>query len=225
MNISVIIPALNEGSNIKDCIDAVKRLNPYEIIVVDGGSSDETCHLAQSCGAKVVKSAKGRGIQLQAGAAEAKGEILFFVHADALISKELEIIHLQSSINEGYAGGFLSLKFNDQSPSIFLVEVFANLRSRLFQLPYGDQAIFIKRDIFEELGGFKEYPFLEDLDFVMRVKKIGKLKYIPVNITVSARRLKKGYPLSPVIISLRNVFIAILFILGISPHKLINFYK
>lgn len=225
MLISVIIPVLNEEKLIKNSIESVRHLNPLEIIVVDGGSTDETCYLAQSCGAKIVKSAKGRGIQLQAGAAEAKGEILFFIHADAHISDELRSIHLESAINEGYAGGFISLKFNEQSPSISLVELFANLRSRLFQLPYGDQAIFIKRDIFEELGGFKEYPFLEDLDFVIRLKKIGKLKYLPFNVTVSARRLKKGYPLSPIVVSLRNVFIAILFRLGVSPNKLIRLYK
>ncbi len=225
MNLSVIIPVLNEEKLIKNSIESLRQLNPLEIIVADGGSTDETCYIAQSCGAKIVKSAKGRGMQLQAGAAEVKGEILFFIHADAHISEKLRPIHLETAINEGYTGGFLSLRFNEKSPSIFLVEFFANLRSRLFQLPYGDQAIFIKRDIFEKLGGFKKYPFLEDLDFVSRVKKIGKLKYLPFSVTVSARRLKKGYPFSPIVVSIRNVLIAILFKLGVSPHKLIRLYK
>lgn len=105
------------------------------------------------------------------------------------------------------------------------MEIFANLRSRLFSLPYGDQAIFIKKDLFDKIGGFKEYPFLEDLEFVRRFRRFGKLKPLSHKVIVSARRLKKGYPFSPVFVSLRNVFIVLLFILGISPYRLLRFYR
>jgi GT2 family glycosyltransferase len=132
---------------------------------------------------------------------------------------------LVSSLLNGCAGGFFRLKFDDDSISTRLVEAFANIRARLLFLPYGDQAIFIKRDIFERMGGFREYPFLEDIDFAIRIKKYGKLKYIPLKVVASARRLKKGFPFSPILVSFRNVFIALLFLFGLSPFRLIRLYK
>lgn len=225
MRLTVIIPTFQESANIKACIDSVKRLNPFEIIIVDGGSTDDTGQIALLNGARLIKSIKGRGAQLQAGAMEAKGDILMFVHADARICENLLPEYLESAIYEGYSGGFFKLQFDDASLSTKVVEFFANLRSRAFRLPYGDQGIFIKKDVFNMLGGFKKYPFLEDLDFVRRTKKISRLKYMPFCITVSARRIKKGYPLSPILVSLRNVIIALLFIMGVKPDKLIRLYK
>lgn len=223
MCLSVIIPALNEENFIRISLESAKKLNPIEIIVVDGGSIDKTKEIAEREGAQVIESPKGRGIQMNKGASLAKGEMLLFLHADANITNA-ESIKIERLIN-GYGGGFFKLEFDISSLSISIVEFFANLRSKLFQLPYGDQAIFIRKDIFEKLGGFKEYPFLEDLDFVWRLRKVGKLKNIPFYVTVSARRIQKGYPLSPIIVSLRNVFIAILFMFGISPYRLIRLYK
>jgi rSAM/selenodomain-associated transferase 2 len=223
-DISVIIPAFNEETNIKSSIDSAKQLNPLEIIVADGGSIDRTCELAEDAGARLVKSPKGRGAQMNAGASLAKGEILLFLHADS----RLPLIDYESAFGretKDYAGGFFKLKFDDTSISTKLVELFANVRSRLFSLPYGDQAIFLKRDVFEKIGGFKEYPFLEDIDMAIRLRRLYRLKHMPYNVTASARRLKKGYPLSPVAVSFKNVFIAILFMLGVSPHKLIHLYR
>lgn len=189
---------------------------------MDGGSADRTVEIAKQEGTVVINSSKGRGIQMNLGASIAKGDILLFLHADAIIPDRIKI---EQYINNKYAGGFFRLRFDDPSISTRLVEIFANLRARLFSLPYGDQAIFIKREVFEKIGGFKEYPFLEDLEFVMRLRRFSRLKPLPHKVSVSARRLKKGYPLSPVFVSLRNVLIALLFILGISPHKLIRFYR
>ena len=239
---SVIIPAFNEEVTLKACLESAKGLNPLEIIVVDGGSTDRTREIAQDAGAIVEKSRKGRGVQMNTGASLAKGEILLFLHADTVIANEVSsfchpeldsgskemlkrVQHDKTEIFDKYIGGFFRLKFDDNSISTRLVEMFANVRARLLFLPYGDQAIFIKRDIFKKLGGFREYPFLEDIDFAMRIKKFGKLKYIPVKVIASSRRLKKGYPLSPIFVSLRNVIIALFFMLGISPYRLIRLYR
>jgi rSAM/selenodomain-associated transferase 2 len=242
----VIIPAFNEEKNIKACIESTKRLNPLEIIVVDGGSTDRTKEIAKNEGAFVIQSPRGRGIQMNTGASSAKGEMLLFLHADSVLSYHsrangnLEVVFEEildscwslprTSIRgrndkKNYVGGFFKLAFDDKSISTKLVEFFANLRARLFSLPYGDQALFIRRDVFEKLGGFKEYSFLEDIEFVRRLKKYGRLKYTPHSVIASARRLKKGYPLSPIVLSLRNVMIALLFIFGASPNKLIKLYK
>jgi rSAM/selenodomain-associated transferase 2 len=240
--ISVIIPALDEGGHVGNCIESAKKLNPLEIIVVDGGSSDRTKEIAENSGAFVIQSRRGRGVQMNAGASIAKGEILLFLHADTIISNKASSLchpeldsgseemlkrvqHDKTEIVDKYIGGFFRLKFDDDSLSTRLVEFFANLRARLFSLPYGDQAIFIKKEIFEKLGGFREYPFLEDIDFAIRIKKYGKLKYIPLKVVASARRLKKGFPFSPILISFRNVFIALLFLFGLSPFRLIKLYK
>lgn len=220
--VSVIIPALNEEGYIKRSIESVKKLNPLEVIVVDGGSTDRTREIAEREGAIVIESPRGRGTQMNRGASIARGDVLLFLHADSLNLEELDI---KNCLGNRYAGGFFKLKFNDSSISIRLVEIFANLRSRLFSLPYGDQAIFIKKEVFERIGGFKDYPFLEDLELVRRLRRFGRLKPLPHKVIVSARRLKKGYPLSPVFVSLRNVLIALLFILGVNPYRLMRFYR
>jgi len=221
--ISVIIPTFNEEATIKACIESARRLSPFEIVVVDGGSTDRTREIAKETGAIVIRSPKGRGIQMNRGAAIAKGEILLFLHADTLMPKTG--ISFPSESFNGHIGGFFKLKFDDNSLPTKLVELFANFRARLFSLPYGDQAIFIKKDVFEKVGGFKEYPFLEDIDMAMRIRKFGKLKYIPLGVVASSRRLKKGYLLSPVFVSLRNVAIALLFMLGVGPSNLAKLYK
>jgi len=243
-SISVIIPSFNEERRIRACIESAQRINPLEVIVVDGGSTDRACEIAQEAGAIVIRSSKGRGIQMNKGASFAKGKVLLFLHADTIMP-ETEISSLchpelgsgsqgmlkqvqhdiMESVTDEYIGGFFRLKFDDNSLSTRLVEIFANLRARLFSLPYGDQAIFTKRDIFKKIGGFREYPFLEDIDFVMRARKFGRFKYIPLHVIASSRRLKKGYPLSPVFVSLRNAIIALLFVVGISPLRLERLYR
>lgn len=220
MKVSVIIPALNEEKYIKASIESAKRLMPMDIIVVDGGSTDKTMEVAEKEGAIIMQSQKGRGNQMNMGASLAKGDIFLFLHADAVLE---EGIHLPSL--EEYAGGFFKLRFDDNSLSTRLVEIFANLRAKWFSLPYGDQALFIKKEVFNSIDGFKNYPFLEDLDLVLRLRKIRKLKCLSSKVIVSARRLKKGYPLSPIFVSLRNVLIALLFIIGINPHSLLRLYK
>jgi len=230
--LSVIIPAVNEEKMIRACIESAQRVNPLEIIVVDGGSMDRTRDIAEDAGAIVILSTKGRGIQMNKGASFAKGNILLFLHADVqipncneeLLSKSFADCHSEL-VSESHIGGFFRLKFDDNSISTKLVEFFANLRARLFSLPYGDQAVFIKRDVFDKVGGFKEYPFLEDLDIAIRVRKFGRLRYIPFLVVASSRRIKKGYPLSPIIVSLRNVVIASLFLFGLSPFRLIKLYR
>lgn len=220
--LSVIIPTLNEELYIKRCIDSVKLLNPIEIIVVDGGSNDRTVEIARLGGALVIKSEKGRGVQLQKGALAAKGDILLFIHADAVIKQK---VNFDKIIEAGFGGGFFKLEFDVDSLPIRLVERFANFRSSFHSLPYGDQAIFVRKDIFLQTGGFKAYPFLEDIDFVIRLRKKARLFCLPYYVTVSSRRLIKPIPLSPILVSIRNVMIVLLLFLGVSPNKLVKFYK
>jgi rSAM/selenodomain-associated transferase 2 len=222
VRLSVIIPCLNEEKRLLDCIRSAQRLNPFEVIVVDGGSRDRTVELAEREGARVIKTSRGRGIQLQEGASASKGEILLFLHADSVIKEDID---LKAYIRDGFIGGFFRLRFDDPSLSFRLIEFFANMRSRLFKLPYGDQAIFVKKEVFQKIGGFRPYPFLEDIDLVLRLRKMGKLISLDIPVVVSPRRLKRGFPFSPILLSIRNVIIVLLYILGISPFKLIKLYR
>lgn len=223
-NISIIIPALNEESNIKACIESAQRFNPLEIIVVDGGSTDRTTEIAINAGAIVIQSPKGRGVQMNRGASQARGDILLFLHADSRLPliQDNEVL---KKFPKDYVGGFFRLKFDDNSLATRLVELFANIRSRLFSLPYGDQAIFIRKDIFEKIGGFRECPFLEDIDMSIRLKRLGKLIYLPYSVKASSRSIQKGFLFSPIFISLRNVLIVLLFVLGVKPFILLKLYK
>lgn len=221
--LSVVIPALNEEAHIHVCIASALAAGADEVIVVDGGSADGTCEIASAAGARVITADRGRGMQLNAGAAAASGDILLFLHADAVLPSiaKQEIIDL---LNAGDAGYF-RLCFADRSWSVRLVAWAANLRASLFSLPYGDQALFIRRSRYEALGGFRSYPFLEDLDFVRRARRTGSLRGLPYSVTVSARRLLKPFPLAPIVVSLRNVAIALLFLGGVSPERLIKRYR
>lgn len=221
--LSVIIPALNEEVRIASAVASAFTADADEVIVVDGGSADNTSARAIASGARVIRSARGRGTQLHAGALAATGEVLFFMHADSLLPSvsKREILELLDESNAGY----FRLRFDDSSWSVRLVAWAANLRSSLLSLPYGDQALFLRRSLYESLGGFRSYPFLEDLDFVRRLRRIGTLRRMSSCVTVSARRLRKPFPLAPILVSARNVAIALLFMFGASPERLIKLYR
>lgn len=221
MKISVIIPTLNEEKNITRCINSVRTLLPHEVIVVDGGSKDKTLELATNLGVKVITGEKGRGKQLKKGAEEATGDILLFLHCDSLLPENLtqDDIFLDNCV-----GGFFKLSYDVKSVSLKFVELFANFRSRFFSLPYGDQCVFVDKVIYTKIGGFYEMDFLEDLNFILRLRKNGRLKRVDKPVMVSSRRLIKGYFLSPILHSLKNVFIVILYLAGFSEQRLKKIY-
>lgn len=221
--LSVIIPALNEASGISAAIASAWAADADEVIVVDGGSTDATRERACAAQARVVSSERGRGVQLHAGALAAQGDILLFLHADAMLpatSKQ----EIQALLAEADAG-FFRLCYDDQSWMLRMVAGAANMRSQLVSLPYGDQALFMRRSVYESLGGFQRYPFLEDLDLVIKLRGKYSLRCIPSSVTVSARRLLKPFPCAPLLLSLRNAVIAWLFCLGVHPERLVRFYR
>lgn len=221
--LSVIIPALNEEACIATAISSAFAAGADEVIVVDGGSTDNTFSRAIASGASVIRSLRGRGVQLHAGTPAATGDVLLFMHADSVLPSvsKCEILEVLAGSDAGY----FRLCYDDGSWSVRLVAWAANLRSSLLSLPYGDQALFLRRSLYESLGGFRGYPFLEDLDFVRRLRRTGTLCRMSSCVTVSARRLLKPFPLAPILVSARNVAIALLFMLGASPERLIKLYR
>ncbi len=223
MKLSVIIPAYNEEGFIGECIASVLRLNPYEIIVVDGDSIDNTVNIARSCGAKVLHAGRGRGVQIAAGVEAAGGDTVLMMHADTLLSEE--VVSDDFELTEEFVAGFFRLKFRTNAFLVKVVEFFANIRARIHSLPYGDQAVFVKRKQLMLAGGVKEYPFLEDVELMLRLKKVGKIKYVPKKVLVSDRKLVGGGFFHPITHSIKNVFIVLCFLAGVPPQKLLNFYK
>ncbi|MBW6520087.1 MAG: TIGR04283 family arsenosugar biosynthesis glycosyltransferase [Desulfoarculaceae bacterium] len=162
-----------------------------EVIIVDGGSSDQTVSLARSQGFRVESCAPGRGAQLNHGAELASGRILLFVHADTRLPSGFAKALLDCLDETTTFAGAFRLKIKDAGLLLRFIGFCANLRSRFLQLPYGDQAIFIRRDDFLRLGGFPETPIMEDFIFIKRAGKEGRITTLPQSVTTSARRWQR----------------------------------
>lgn len=220
--ISIIIPVLNEEKNIEKSLIQFNRLKgDKEIIVVDGGSNDSTRQIAERF-AKVVLSERGRANQMNKGAANARGNILWFVHLDSIIN-ENSIEKIQLAIDEKYVGGGFSLKFYDYD-TLFMkyISTTSNLRAKYLGLYFGDQGIFIRRDVFEGVGGYPKQEIMEDWELSLLMKKMGKLKLINTTIGTSARRFKNGGQLKTHLLMHK---IKLMYLIGIPTDKLAKIYK
>lgn len=216
--ISIIIPTLNEEANIGQTL---KQLDGYEIIVADGGSDDATARIA-SGKARLITAPRGRASQMNAGARAASGDILLFLHADTTLPEHaLEDVR-RLLADERIAGGGFSLSFDDPAPSFRVIAFMSNLRARLIGLVFGDQAIFVRRSVFERMGGFKEMPLMEDWDFSLRMKKEGQVVVSGLSVTSSARRFRRHGVWRTV---WRMQWIKLLYLCGVSPDRLRAIYE
>ena len=194
MNISIIIPTLNESDNIGKLVRHLLKnanKNLCELIVADGGSTDNTCQIAKDAGAKVIHcTTKGRSLQMNEGVQHATGEILYFVHADT-IPPASYLSDIEAAVHEKYPIGCYRFKFN--SPKKILK--FNSYMTRFDKLYCrgGDQTLFVTRSLFEELGGYRnDYKIMEEYDFMVRAKKKKyPFKIIPKEVIVSARKYEK----------------------------------
>ena len=198
------------------------RQSATEIIVADGGSADGTRQRAEALGAKLVCSAPGRAVQQNAGAAAATGDILLFLHADTWLPPAALTLVQQALGDPDVAVGAFSLSLRSATPAERLIAAGANLRSRLFNLPYGDQALFMRRQTFEALGGFRELPVMEDYDLVRRARSLGRIVTLPQKVETSTRRWRHlGAPRTTLI----NQAMLAGWHLGIAPEHLARFYR
>lgn len=228
MTISVIIPVYREEAAISDVIHSL-RANAcaqriMEIIVVDGSPGGETISALpeRDAGVKGILSSKGRGIQMNAGAAIASGDVLLFLHADTELPEGGLTEVVRSMKNEQFVGGAFSLALGGKGLWFRIIERVASLRSRLTRIPYGDQAIFIRRDHFSAMGGYREWPIMEDVDLMRRLKREGaKINLLKSQARSSTRRWEKE---GVAACTLRNWAIMGLYLLGVSPKKLARWY-
>ena len=220
--VSVIIPALNEAAHIAATLENARKCSPHEIIVVDGGSADETCAVAQRSGATVIHSKPGRAWQMNAGAARATGNVLLFLHADTVLPENWTRVVKDTLGKPGVVAGSFGFRVAEKFPGRWLVEWTTNLRSRWFQNPYGDQTQFLRRALFEELGGFADLPIMEDYELNQRLRRRGRVATSAATAITSGRRWKK---LGVIQTTLINKMLITGFHLGVCPHKLARFYR
>jgi rSAM/selenodomain-associated transferase 2 len=220
MKVSVIIPALNEEGTIISSLQSVaNQAGDMEVIVVDGGSTDRTRQVAQPY-ARVVQSEQGRGAQMNLGAQESRGEVLLFLHADSQLPPDA-LSQLKRVLgNPQTIGGTFMLRFDSPKFLLRLIAFFTRFRFRYFH--YGDQGIFVRRAVFDQMGGFKRIPLMEDLDFFQRLHKVGRVVLLKQPVTTSARRFLKNGILQQ---QLLNVFLVFLYLLGAKSETLLKWYR
>ena len=220
--VSIIIPALNEETQIGGTLRAFLALSgEKEILVADGGSEDLTVEIATGLGVRVVSCERGRGYQIRTAALEATGSVLWFVHADTRPENgALESI-LDSLRDGATAGGNFSLVFEgDHYSARQMTWIYPYLRR--IGLIYGDSGIFIRRGVYEAIGGCKPYPLFEDLDLIRRMKRRGKFVHLSTRVFTSARRFS-----GPRYVRVWALWITlqILYWAGVSPHRLARWYR
>ena len=220
MKLSIIVPVLNEALRIPECLRALSRYP--EVIVADGGSTDGTIALVRKDGrARLIECERGRAVQMNAGARAAEGDVLLFLHADCALPEDA-LPRIEEALRDprNVAGAFRTWHVADDGRRAFWLHL-ADLRSRYSGLPYGDQALFVRREVFEELGGFPALPLMEDLEFSQRLRRKGRIAIVRSSVRVSGRRFLQ-HPLRDTF--LVNVF-PLLYRLGVPAARLQQFYE
>ncbi|MFZ8951990.1 MAG: TIGR04283 family arsenosugar biosynthesis glycosyltransferase [Alphaproteobacteria bacterium] len=221
MSLAIVTPVVNGGFRFSEMLSSVKMLAD-ELIVVDGGSSDNSPLMAERAGAKVISTTKGRGLQCAAGATHATADWILFLHADTILTEEARlalISHVRMG-SKGECAWYFELRFDDDSAISSLISRLANWRSRVFGLPYGDQGLLIHRDFYNELGGYSALPLMEDVDFIRRIGR-SRLRAMSGHVVTSAARYRqRGW----ITRSLRNLLCLSLYFLGMPPRWIVRIY-
>lgn len=219
--ISVVVPVLNEAKIIDKLLYQISNLPGIEVIVCDGGSTDDTVNVCRKYTGNIVHSRPGRGFQLNRGAENASSDILFFLHADSVIEARV-LDDVRQAIEHGYYWGCCTIDFDDNSLIFRLLARFSTWRAKLVSSCYGDQGIYCLKDSFNTIHGFPETPFLEDIAFSRKIRCHYRAHVIPGKLTTSARRFREGGIFKTIV---KMQYIKILYKLGMSPEYLIQFYK
>jgi len=192
MLVSVVVPVINEAKGLREFLTMLAGLRPHEVIISDGGSADKTREIAAECGAKVVCSEPGRGPQMNAGAAEASGDVLLFLHADVRLGAGA-LEKIAAGLSEPCKNGGIFDVFFDGDDWIARQFNWIYHHRRYLGIFYGDAGIFVRRKAFEEMGGFKPYPIMEDYEFGRRLfRRPGGMVFLNEPIYVSDRRWRKA---------------------------------
>jgi rSAM/selenodomain-associated transferase 2 len=223
--LSIIMPVFKEDAIINDALSRLTRVMSkasVEIIVVDGDPENSTINAVRQEGIKKISSPKGRGPQMNAGAKIAGSEILLFLHADTMLPFNAVDHILSACSHKDSIGGAFQLGIASPKPIYRFIEAVVSFRLRITRIPYGDQGIFVKKQFFQTIGGFKNIPIMEDVDLMRRIrKKRKKIILISEQVSTSPRRWEEEGVL---FCTARNWILAFLFFVGISPVTLKKYY-
>ncbi len=225
MDISIIIPTLNEEGQIAATLDAVKKRaaqpEALEIIVADGNSNDRTCQQAQERDARIITvTQRRRSVQMNQGALAAQAEIFYFLHADTHPPDKFDT-HIRNALQSGYDAGCFQLTFDEDTPLLNFYSWCTRLDLDVFR--FGDQSLFMHRRVFEQTGGFRrDYHLLEDQEMVRHIKRYFRFKILPQQVVTSARKYEQHGPLK---LQLKYAFLLLMHRLGFAQQKLQKIYK
>ena len=230
-DISIIIPVWNESSRINTSLKKLKQQTidkSIEVVIVDAHPSGTTLQsIAVSSSShfliKTDQTEKGRGLQMNRGAQLANSAVLLFLHADTLLPAGAIDAILAVLKDPTFVGGAFDLRIRANPWGYRVIEHVGSIRSRLTRLPYGDQAIFLRKTYFDLIGGFRPFPIMEDVDIMQRIKRRGdRIQIIPTPVQTDPRRWEKE---GLIYGTLRNWTLMVLFLAGVSPHRLVKWYR
>lgn len=221
MRISVVMPVLNEEKTVEATMAALKPLGPHELIVVDGRSTDRTGAICAQLGVTLFFSAPGRAAQMNQGARYATGDVLLFLHADTRLPVSAFDDIRKALKDPRTAGGRFDVELDGEGWLLKLIGAMISLRSRLSRVATGDQAIFVRREVFNKIGGYPDIPLMEDIEFARALKRTGRVACLKSRVITSARRWESEG-------AWRTIFkmwiLKALYLLGVSPTRLKPFY-
>jgi rSAM/selenodomain-associated transferase 2 len=221
MKISVIIPVLNEEGSIADTLSALMSLKPDEVIVADGGSSDNSKEIAARFDVQVLSSERGRAKQMNCGAAAASGDVLLFLHADTKLPQSAFGDVAAALADPSCIGGRFDVELEGRHWMLKVVGAMINRRSRWTRIGTGDQAIFVRREIFRAAGGYPDVPLMEDIALCRVLKRAGRIACLRSRVVTSARRWENDGVWRTIV---RMWILKLLYLGGVSPARLKQFY-
>jgi rSAM/selenodomain-associated transferase 2 len=224
IKLSIIIPALNEARGIERLLHSLSplRANGVEVIVIDGGSEDGTFEIARPLTDQIEKTPRGRAVQMNAGAALAQGQTLLFLHADSVLPEDADILLASELARTKRVWGRFDIKIDSTHPVLMLVALMINLRTRLTGIATGDQAIFVRSDVFRAVGGYPEIPLMEDIALSKSLRAKSRPASIANKVVTSARRWQNQGIFRTIFLMWR---LRLAYFLGSDPQELLRLYE
>ncbi len=221
LSIGIVVPVYNEAAILEGALERLRGVaGASAVVIADGGSTDGSARIAQAFFPTVLGGVANRGVQLNLGARHLDTDVLLFLHADSGLPYGFED-HIQRALRDPrVVGGCFQLEFDAPRPMLRFYSWFTQFRGRFFH--FGDQGFFVRRSAFEVMSGFRELPFLEDVDFLRRLRRRGRFTVLPAAVTTSARRFLSCGVVRQ---QLRNILIVALFELGVPAHRLARLYS